>query len=221
MARHLHADAYVALVLQGGYVEAGDVGRFRVRPGDLLIHGRFEVHQDHFNRAGAQVLNLAMQGTIQSRIGRIDDPDTVVRLAESDARAAAALAVASFTAADNALSDWPDLLAAALREDRVPSLTQWAEETGVARTSLSRGFALAYGVSPQRYRAEFRARRATEAVARTVQPLAAIATDLGFADQAHMTRAVSALTGLSPTRLRRMSAADHVTSVQDGAKTAP
>lgn len=47
IARHRHACAYVALVLSGGYVEAGDAGRWRVRPGDAIVHAPFEAHLDH------------------------------------------------------------------------------------------------------------------------------------------------------------------------------
>ncbi|RJF93590.1 helix-turn-helix domain-containing protein [Sphingomonas cavernae] len=220
MARHQHAAPYVALVLQGGYVEAGDIGRVRVHPGDMLIHGRFEAHQDHFAPGNTHVLNLPMTGAIGSRVGRVADADAIVVLAERDVGAATALALDSFQPADNALFDWPDLLAGALREDRVTNLAEWAEQTGIARTSLSRGFALAYGVSPQRYRAEVRARRAAEAVIDSAQPLAAIAIDFGFSDQAHMTRAVAQLTGLPPATLRRRGRAGHVTSVQDGCDAA-
>ena len=37
-ARHCHDDAFVAVVLEGGYQEAGDEGRFDVRP-DTLSRG--------------------------------------------------------------------------------------------------------------------------------------------------------------------------------------
>ena len=36
-ARHCHDDAFVAVVLEGGYQEAGDEGRFDVRPGDAVF----------------------------------------------------------------------------------------------------------------------------------------------------------------------------------------
>lgn len=38
LPRHRHSAGYMTLVLAGGYDEAGDVGRFRVGPGDLLVH---------------------------------------------------------------------------------------------------------------------------------------------------------------------------------------
>jgi hypothetical protein len=38
MPRHRHLQRYAAIVLSGGYVEAGDAGRMRVRAGDVLVH---------------------------------------------------------------------------------------------------------------------------------------------------------------------------------------
>jgi hypothetical protein len=36
--RHRHARAYAAVVLEGSYEESGSRGRFRVRPGDVVLH---------------------------------------------------------------------------------------------------------------------------------------------------------------------------------------
>ena len=47
-----------------------------------------------------------------------------------------------------------------------------------------------------------RAEAAIEAIGGTDAPLAAVALDAGFADQAHMTRAVRELAGATPARLR-------------------
>ena len=52
MQRHRHAIGYVAVVLAGGYLEAGDAGRRRVGPGDALVHRPFEGHLDR--SAGAE-----------------------------------------------------------------------------------------------------------------------------------------------------------------------
>ncbi len=213
LARHRHTTPYAALVISGGYTEAGDLGRHRVRPGDILVHGRFDAHQDRFGARGAQVLNLPLPGITRALAGRIADPDAVARLAESDVSAAAALALETIAFDVEECADWPDLLARALRAGAVASLAEWAFEAGVAASSLSRGFRLAYGVSPKRYRAEYRARRAVEALLAASGSLASVAADAGFADQAHMTRDVAALTGCAPGRLRRA----HVKTVQDGA----
>ena len=75
--RHCHDDPFVAVVLSGGYQEAGDEGRWNVRPGDVLIHHAFESHLDRFDHRGAEVLVLPVpQALSQSRTmrGRVADP---------------------------------------------------------------------------------------------------------------------------------------------------
>ena len=99
--------------------------------------------------------------------------------------------------------DLPDLLAAELAAGDVPDLARWAEHRGVARETASRAFTAAFGVPARRFRCELRARAAWLQIVRTRDGLAAIAAAAGFADQAHMTRHVRALTGASPARWRR------------------
>src|SRR3569833_524246 len=95
LPRHRHAGGYVTLILAGGYEEAGDAGRFRAGPGDVLVHRPFEAHLNRFARRSA-------------------DPVAARRLAERDIDAAAALLVDQVTPAETE-QDWPDLLAAELR----------------------------------------------------------------------------------------------------------
>lgn len=202
MDRHRHAEAYAALVLAGGYVEAGDRGRFHARPGQVLIHGAWESHTDAFSGAGARVLNLPLTTEIGFGAGVVADPDAVARAAERDLAEAAALLRGTIQPLDAAFDDWPDVLAEALRRDPGLALEDWAETAGLTPPTVSRGFRQAFGTSPRRYRAEQRALKAARALIHRDDSLAALAAELGFVDQAHMTRAVSALTGLTPGRLR-------------------
>lgn len=204
--RHRHDDSFVAVVLEGGYQEAGDEGRWNVRPGDALIHHAFESHLDRFGATGARVLILdlppGLSGTTGVR-GRVGDADRLVQLAERDGRAAAALFSETFVATPAPPLDWPDLLADDLRRGAVFALTDWADRYGVRPETLSRGFRTAYGCTPKAYRAHVRARAALAAIRATGETLATIAHRLHFTDQAHMTRAIAALTGSSPGRLRQ------------------
>jgi AraC-like DNA-binding protein len=86
----------------------------------------------------------------------------------------------------------------------IPSLSAWADALGVARETASRGFSRAYNVPTRQFRLETRVRRAWLRIARSREPLVAIAQVTGFADQAHMTRAVRALTGTPPSAWRVM-----------------
>jgi AraC-like DNA-binding protein len=124
-------------------------------------------------------------------------------MAERDSIAAADLVVSSLMAPLASPGDWPDLLAAALRDNPALGLTDWAERMGLAVETVARGFKRAYGVSPKRYRADVRALQAWRLIPRSTLPLAQLALALGFTDQAHMTRDVAALTGRTPGALRR------------------
>ncbi|HEV2748097.1 MAG TPA: helix-turn-helix transcriptional regulator [Allosphingosinicella sp.] len=189
-------------MLRGGYVEAGDRGRFRVEPGDVLLHDRFDAHQDQFGARGADIFNLPLPEPPQASFGRTEDPDRVVRTSETDPAEAAALLLEELAANDAALADWPDLLASDLAAGRVRRLDEWAEGMGLAPSTVSRGFKLAYGISPQRFRLENRAGRAARALERSHLSVASIAADSGFADQPHLTRTLRALLGHPPARLR-------------------
>jgi AraC-like DNA-binding protein len=213
IARHHHIAPYAAVVLRGGYLEAGDSGRFRAVAGDVLLHDAFEAHQDQFAALGADILNISLPAAPDLRYARIADPDSLVRAAGRDPCEAAALLFEQLLGGGEPLDDWPDLLAEDLRRDRVANLAGWADAHGLAPSSVSRGFRLAYGVPPQRYRADCRAARAARSMRCTTESLAAIAADAGFSDQPHMNRTVKRAFGRSPARLRR-----HVYCVQARAR---
>lgn len=206
LPRHRHANGYAALVLAGGYLESGDAGRFRVGAGDVLLHGRFEAHQDVFGSRGARLVDLPLAEAPGFSFGTVDDADAIVRLAEKDAAAAARILFAQVRPSHGREKDWPDCLADDLRADRVDSLGSWASANGLRASSLSRGFRLAYGVSPQRYLFEARARRAAQRIVAGGEPLARIAAATGFADQPHMARAIRSICGVTPGTLRRHDA---------------
>lgn len=206
LPRHRHSAGYMTLILAGGYDEAGDVGRFRVSPGDLLVHRPFEAHCNAFGRRSAEVVNLPLIDLPHlASLNRVADPDLVARLAERDPAAAAQTAADTATAIGGE-DDWPDSLAAELRSrSDLFRIGLWARQRGLAPATASRGFRRLFGTTPERYRAEARARLAWARIVRTAEPLAAIACDLGFADQPHMTRFVRSVTGHPPGRWRRVN----------------
>ena len=91
---------------------------------------------------------------------------------------------------------------AALAENQDLSLLDLARKTGVSAYHLSRTFHRVAGITLSRYRIRLRVRRALERLAEGERDLARLALDLGFADQAHLTRSVREETGATPRRLR-------------------
>jgi AraC-like DNA-binding protein len=77
-----------------------------------------------------------------------------------------------------------------------------ADHLRVSPYRLSRAFPRELGVSVTRYRNRVRVGRAMERLEQGERSLANLAADLGFADQAHLTRTVREHLGHTPTALR-------------------
>lgn len=202
--RHSHEHAYAAIVLSGGYEEAGDQGRFLVKAGDVVLHDRFEAHINRFAGVGAVVLNLRLPvGTsFVPGLASVEDSDAIVRVAERDQIEAANLLLSLVTTLRSDCADWPDGLAAALVKNPSTNLSRWSEHEGITPWAVSRGFRQVFGLSPSAFRARTRTRHAWKAIETSKEPLGKIAAHFGFADQPHMTRSIKALTGHSPALLR-------------------
>jgi len=197
--RHRHDHAYAALLLSGSYEECGSRGRFLVGAGVVLFHEAFDDHLDRILSSGAQILNLRFDRfSTGPDIFRVADADAIVRAAERDETEASAELRAQLCPIERVYHDWPDALAEQLLIDPDCRLGQWARDNSLAPPSVSRGFRKVFGVTPAAFRCEARARRALTMIRTSPESLAVIAAKVGFADQAHMSRAVRALTGLPP-----------------------
>jgi AraC-like DNA-binding protein len=212
LPRHRHLQAYATVVLAGTFEESGYIGRIRAEAGDVLVHPALDCHANLMVSAGVKLIRLDWAD--QTGVGglyRVKDIDLLARTAERDVvEAALVLAAAlrtSWPLPPGAKDDWPDALAARLSARPSTAIASWADTQGLARETVSRGFAAAYGTPPAVFRAELRARAAWLRITRGADPLASIAHDTGFADQAHMTRWVQRVTGASPTVWRRPATA--------------
>jgi AraC family transcriptional regulator len=87
------------------------------------------------------------------------------------------------------------------------SIRSIAGRAGVHRVHLAHAFRAHHGMSPSEFRRRARLHRAARLVAGTARPLVEIAYDCGFADQAHMTRALAGALGETPGALRRLAGA--------------
>jgi AraC-like DNA-binding protein len=198
LTRHTHREAFAAVVLRGGYLEAGDRGRINVAPGDVVLHGPYESHQDHVAASGADVLIIPwLEETFGSPLGAVSDPDKLARLAECDMRGAARMLAEEVSIRELPSMDWPDMLARDLWDLPEVELGKWAETMGIRPETVSRGFRRAFGVSPQSFRARVRLLQALSRIRRG-EKLAELAAECGFADQAHLSRHFRMLTGETP-----------------------
>ena len=88
---------------------------------------------------------------------------------------------------------------------RVVHSTELEAITGLTRYDLARQFRLMFGTSPYRYLLMRRLELARQHI-HAGRPLADVAGETGFADQAHFTRAFKAAFGLTPARYRALRA---------------
>jgi len=199
--------AYATVVLSGKFEEAGYNGRILATAGDVLIHPAMDCHANQMISAGVTLIRLDWSDI--SGVGglyHLDNVDELARTAEKDVREAAMLLEGALQnkslRSPGQRNDWPDLLLQDLQKDPATEIGYWAEVNGLARETVSRRFAAAYGVTPSVLRAELRARGAWLRIARGSDRLCSIAVDTGFADQAHMTRWIQRISGAPPTAWR-------------------
>lgn len=107
VARHRHSKAYAALVLDGAYEEAGDAGRFRVGPGDLLVHRDYEAHNNMIATRGAAVVHLPLaRAEALPSAFKVADPARLVHLDPRDNAALRELVVPLQVIAPGSVAKW-------------------------------------------------------------------------------------------------------------------
>jgi methylphosphotriester-DNA--protein-cysteine methyltransferase len=113
-----------------------------------------------------------------------------------DAQAAAA-ALEAVVACRVAAGAAVDRVGAAIRAGR-------GSDIGLGERQLRRRCTDSFGYGPKLLARVLRFQHAVEALRSSSNPLAIIAVDAGYADQAHFTHEVGALAGITPARLRSM-----------------
>lgn len=226
---HDHAQPYMCLVLGGAYEESSRAGSLRARPGSLLGHPEGHRHCNLFGHTGARCFNVIPDQMWRNSFGwtyLLDDATHT----ELGACAAPLNAVAQELRRPDDLS--PLVLTASILEmvvsatrrriertpaplvrrvidlvnaniGRMPSMATLAFETEVHPAHLSRVFRQQTSMTIGVFARQQRVKLALEQLANTVHTLSAIAAHSGFADQAHMTRAVRASVGLTPAAYRK------------------
>lgn len=203
LPRHRHLHPYATVVLAGTFLESGYNGRIQATAGDVLIHSALDCHENQMVSAGVKLIRLDWaDDSGMGGLYRLDIVDELAKAAEKDVIEATHLLKRAFCEkgqpSNGQKNDWPDVLLADLANNSSTEIGLWAEANGLARETVSRGFAAAYGIAPSVLRAELRARSAWLRITRGPEGLSRIAVDTGFADQAHMTRWIHRITGAPP-----------------------
>lgn len=229
MPEHTHGTHNVSLVLAGSVHETVGAATSTGRAGSVVRKPAGTLHEDGFGDRGARMFAVvfdAQRGFGDWRWSWFGPPmRTLLRLCKALREDRG-----GFTAA--AKRELPDLFSTRCDEpgvthdDREPPswlegvladiearvlepgglgpvrVRDLAERAGVHPVHLARVFRRWRGGSVREYMRSVRVREAARQLADDVTPLAEIAYDCGFSDQAHFTRCFRASSGLSPKRFR-------------------
>src|SRR5262249_52309885 len=99
---------------------------------------------------------------------------------------------------------WAEEAQLALREEPELSLRELAAMLGLSMYHLSRLFRAATGFTVSQYRMRVRLQLAVDRIAGGEANLARLASDVGFADQSHMTRSLRHATNMTPRLVQRL-----------------
>jgi AraC-like DNA-binding protein len=188
----------------GASVAGPDTGPVRTvtRAGAVVVGVRFRPS------AGGQALGLPLSEIRDQRVplaGLLPAAARKLPASLTSAEAAArALDVAGSLVAD-AAADPAVTRAAALLRDPSARTEAVAEQVGLSGRQLRRRCHAAAGYGPKTLQRVLRFQRFVRMLDAAAGPpdLAAAAAGVGYADQAHLTRECSALSGLTPTALAR------------------
>lgn len=217
---HRHSAPYLALVLEGGYEECSVDGVWRCEPGDLVVHPALHLHLNRFSRCRSRVFNIVLaarprMGPFTYGVLRPRDPDSFRRVQEMDGDGIAEMLAGATRAEPIAPCSALSRMAARMTSDPLRRIGDAANHPNLSREHASRTFRRYFGFPPSVFRSEQRFRRALLLLPDLTTPLATVALDAGYADQAHLTRDFKARTGASPGVFRRSLGLQRwITSVQ-------
>ncbi|MCA1494536.1 helix-turn-helix domain-containing protein [Sinorhizobium alkalisoli] len=103
------------------------------------------------------------------------------------------------------LASWQERLATeflAAHFNRPFSIGDLASRCELSRSYFNKAFKESFGRTPSKWLTEYRVARVKELLLQDL-PIAEVAISCGFADQSHMTRVFTSLTGETPARFRR------------------
>ena len=227
LPRHHHPLPTVAVIVEGGFDGSYRTGERECWARSVVVEPAGESHENRFGRSETTILTLslaadgvareadaaanrlssardAFAGLVARRaVAELDRPDDVTPLALE----AAAFELMARIARTSLRERQPTWLAAArdvLHDRFAESLTlgQIADELGVEPGRMARAFRRSMGEPMAGYLRRIRVDAGASLLATTDLPIARIAADVGFADQAHLTRWFAFYVGTTPGRFR-------------------
>lgn len=226
---HEHSDTHIVLVTEGAYRTSAAGADGVVGHGAVLINPPGTRHDDQFAGPGrlvtfslserlladfsslerrwerASVVNgaapAAMMLGIVSEARRFDE---ISELEIEGLACELAASLAGFAGRDRSEPRWLGRVQAMIEEGvgRAPTAAELAREAGVHPVYLTRAFRRFRGQTPGAMLRRARARRAAKMLARSREPIASIALECGFADQASFAKAFARATSMSPHAFR-------------------
>lgn len=236
MGEHIHQNPYICIVLDGEYSETVGSRLMSLQQGAILGHPAGDRHANEFSKFGGRCLNIEPTGVwnenetwmlcLQDRVsGRFAAaPSGLARLRyeleAADTVRPLGLAAALFDLIDSAFPNSHDVgVPGWLRRvrDRLhaeptgcPGLAELASEAGVHPSHLARAFRRWQGRSIGAYARGLRVEAALAILADGETELVDIALACGFNDQAHFSRVIKQVTGMTPrTYKNARSAQEH------------
>ena len=226
--RHVHENAYLCVVVAGGF-ELEARARVACPPGSVVAYPAGGPHANRFGDAHGRCVNLhfgdswlgdaALRAWLADfRCAPLGEHAASVRrlareLSARDGAAALSITAAAIelvaeamrtpapAGAHGAIRRVVDLLESDLA--RTPSLASLAHEAGLHPSHLARCFRATLGETIGEYVRRRRVEQSLCALARPELSLAEIAADAGFADQAHFGRVFKRHFGTTPGARRR------------------
>jgi len=238
VARHVHPEAHVILVLAGPYLSDARGAAGPLAAGAALFNPAGTEHRDRFARLdGGLFLGISVDADRSRELSAAVRFSDGARLAPPEASRIAleihgALDATGAPGALDLEALCLELFSALGQADdvaRAPAWLPWVEEllhdrcceplrigdlagaAGVHPVHLARVFRRFLRTTPGAYLLRCRLERARALALRGAARLADVAAATGFHDQSHLTRAFRAAFGTTPGRLRA-----EVSSVQDG-----
>ena len=228
LPRHQHEFAYISFLLAGSYVEASASREIACPAGTVIWHPLGEVHSDRFHPAGGHLLNLEISNawlenaSLESRLPLAPRSFSgglpfalglrLYRMLHSGAQELEEIAaeLLGFFISGPAASRPPAWFQRALEivadtSGNPLTLVGTATQAGVHPVHLSRCFRRYLGCTFSEHLSKVRLTRAFELLLHSKARIVDVACAAGFADHAHLCRALKKATGATPAAFRRFS----------------